>query len=437
MCQIPPPPQVILVPQYFQQVITAVDEGRPIPPIPSYAYPTLRPLVDTPPIASIAAGKRKAPPVRQGVEPDLAHGKKQRTDKPAGNNQSEDSEDGDEGYEEDEEEDEDQLIDNGAGERINEDEVERTPMYQSKSADVADDGMGMDVDDDENGDGPYVDRPPSRQSRTPAPRSRGLPVVQITTKAPKTKKRSKSKPPKSRPIVVDDSDNDQFHPPAAQHTTPVTTKGLSPSQLEASWTAQTKGADVGDATPQLSRVQCENCVRDRVLCWTAVRSTACLNCRFVKKSRCQNTELSKKKEDVKVEGSQQAAGSKKLKKSSSRSKDAPSSSSLKITVPPVAPPQPASTSVAPAVISSSAAAPPKRPAANLARKRSSSSSRAPSTRAPAAPASNVHTPLAAPAPMAAPIPMAVPAPMPSPTPVATVDPLVCAPPTQEEPRCTY
>lgn len=423
MCQIPPPPQALLVAPYFQQVIAAVDEGRPIPPIPSYAYPTLRPLVDTPPIASItAAGKRKAPPARQEVKPDPWHGKKRRTDRTgdisasddserSGGHDEEDEEAEDEDEEEEEDEDEDELMSEAADGEVNPYGADRL-----KSVDDADEGGQMEIDNENDGIYPYPT--PSSQPRQPAPRSRGRSVVLITQKPPKANSRSKSKPQKSKRPVVDDNENDH------RTSLPITTKGLSPAQIEASWRAQTKNTDVAIINPRQSEVQCDNCVRDRVMCWTANRSTACLNCRFVKKSRCQNTEQAKKKEDNAPDGSQPAATGRRLKQSGSTPKGSQSSTSLKITVPPPAPRQHASTSVAPAVIVPSADVP------EVVKRRSRSSSRAKSTRAQAAPQPDV-------APPAPQLDIALPAPPPSDAAAGIPDPLVCAPPVQEEPRCRY
>ena len=285
-----------------------------------------------------------------------------------------------------------------------------------KSVDDADEGGQMEIDDENDRTYPYPT--PSSQPRQPAPRSRGRAVVVITQKPPKVNSRSKPKPQKRKRPVVYDDENDQGA------SLPITMKGLSPAQVEASWRAQTKNTDVTIINPQPSQVQCDNCVRDRIICWTANRSTACLNCRFVKKSRCPNAELARKKEDSTADGSQPAATSKKLKQSGSTPKGSQSSTSLKITVPPPAPRQHASTSVAPAVIAPSADIP------KVVKRRSRSTSRAKSTRAQAAPQPDV-------APPAPQLDIALPAPPPSDAAVGMPDPLVCAPPVQEEPRCTY
>lgn len=418
-----------------------MDDDDPIPPIPSYAYPKLRPVPDIPRIATNTAGKRKATSARQEIERD-SRGKKQRKEDAVESDGTEESDE--EGEDEDPGEGEgekDELVDEGAGEQSEKDSVQRTVKGKGKqkatTANIPDDGMDVDEHLDDSHPAPAT--------------SVRRPVVEITTQPGKAKK-TKSKAPKSRRMILDESDDE----PARLHAVPQAltpssthpifqTTGLSDTQLELSWRSQTKNTDLGHKIPTVSSTQCVNCERDHVICWTVTGSTACLNCRYVKKSRCPNVgPPTKKKDHAKSEGAQRTSG-KRVTGKSTRSEEAASSSKLKITVPPSAVLQPPDTSAKSAAIPLPAAAPLRPLAASrsedpttsrpdtvtVTKRRSRSASRAATTKAPMAHPPNA--PATASIGPAAPATIVAPATLPATEP----DPLICLPPAQEEPRCTY
>ena len=129
-CQLPPPPGVILVQSYFQNIISAVDKKEPLPPIPSYAYPNLHSLSDTQPVASTQCLKQKLSSARQEVKPH-ANGKKQQLAKKT----------------EVSDEDEGHMTNSGAGEQSDK-AGKRTfmPLSKQRSRGAAGHDAPMDVD---------------------------------------------------------------------------------------------------------------------------------------------------------------------------------------------------------------------------------------------------------------------------------------------------
>jgi hypothetical protein len=156
----------------------------------------------------IPAGKRKATLARQEIEQD-ACGKKQRTEDAV---KSDGTEESDEEGEDEGEGEKDELVNEGAGEQS---EAQGTVMLKGKqratTADISDDGMDVDYHLDES----YIDPSTTRQQTLPAPvASVHRPVVEIKMKPGKGKK-TRSKAPKSRLMIMDKSDE-----PAHLHTMP-------------------------------------------------------------------------------------------------------------------------------------------------------------------------------------------------------------------------